>query len=260
MIGFLLKKGSSGTAVQNLQQALNQLLPAPVTKLVVDGIFGSQTEEAVLYVLGKREVSYEDYIRILNGEAQKVQAAGLENMEGGQLVKWLSQNDIKVRERLLFLREFMNRASAQGKNVSNLVPGLSALAMGFNTRQTKLRTHPSLTIAQKANQAYDWMMKAWDRISAIQIPIGWALVVIGVGAAGVALYYTFLQDAKDSREDLERKIPSLLQAAKNLDPILYDQLIREIQGYGVQKHAQGSFSGLSTLFLVVGGFILLNRK
>lgn len=57
---FPLKKGSYGTAVEELQRHLNTKLPIPLY-LQVDGIFGNATEYALLYVYEITEVPAEFY-------------------------------------------------------------------------------------------------------------------------------------------------------------------------------------------------------
>lgn len=57
---FPLKRGSYGTAVEELQRHLNTKLPIPLY-LQVDGIFGSATEYALLYVYQIDQVPAEFY-------------------------------------------------------------------------------------------------------------------------------------------------------------------------------------------------------
>lgn len=57
---FPLKVGSKGTAVEQLQRHLNTKLPIPLY-LKVDGIFGENTEWALLWVYGIENVSAEFY-------------------------------------------------------------------------------------------------------------------------------------------------------------------------------------------------------
>jgi hypothetical protein len=68
---FPLKRGSNGSEVSKLQTGINKMLANGVTSLdrtavkppllVVDGIYGQKTEDAVNYVFGVKEVDEEKY-------------------------------------------------------------------------------------------------------------------------------------------------------------------------------------------------------
>ena len=53
---FPLKKGSTGDEVKKLQSYLNNQLKQ-LTPLVVDGVFGTLTQDRTFLILGKQEVS-----------------------------------------------------------------------------------------------------------------------------------------------------------------------------------------------------------
>ena len=63
---FPLKKGSTGTEVKALQNFLNTVIQVPFNKLVVDGNFGTLTEEALKRYNGKTQVSLSDSINMNN--------------------------------------------------------------------------------------------------------------------------------------------------------------------------------------------------
>ncbi len=48
----VLQKGNKGINVQALQQAINVRLAAPYPRIAVDGVFGSETENAIQLILG----------------------------------------------------------------------------------------------------------------------------------------------------------------------------------------------------------------
>ncbi|MDX2248226.1 MAG: hypothetical protein SF052_15695 [Bacteroidia bacterium] len=253
MATFPLKKGSRGIEVKTLQQNLNRILPGPIDRLIEDGMFGDRTESAVKFMYGKLEVSQGDFY------ALSAQGKTLDKMSGEELVTWLSWNDSVVRDELLFIRELLSRAESSGAYVGDLVEDLRYFATRYNTRQAKLKSHPAISAAKYTNKAYDWMMQQWDSIGAIQIPIGAAVILVVVGLAGYALYTFFFQDAKDSQEDLERKIPMLKKAAEKLTPKEYEQLIKETQNYGVGKHRQGQaagFGGLAAVGIAIAAVLL----
>lgn len=242
---FPLKYGSRGEEVRMLQGYLNQRLPFPVAALVQDGIWGPNTEDAARQVLNTNQVD-ESFFRVLfpayapsfpSPSRPSTPPAGsstpIDQMDGDQVVRFLATNDAKVRDELLALREGFLRMKAKGLQVDPQLQELRAIADRYNARQRKLKSHPAISFANYANEAYDWMAQQWDNlvsgVGAIQIPIGAAVVVVAVAAAGTALYYTFRGDAKMSVQDLEQAIPALKAVQRQIDPQLYQELTAQIQ-------------------------------
>lgn len=64
--GFPLKYGSRGENVKKLQRRLNEQLPSTTPQLVVDGIWGKKTEDAVKLVYGINVISESKFNDILN--------------------------------------------------------------------------------------------------------------------------------------------------------------------------------------------------
>jgi len=72
--GFPLKLWSSGARVEDLQKALNVLIPVNLLDIDVDGLFGKETEDRLYGITGKRIVASENDFKSIIANASAVSA------------------------------------------------------------------------------------------------------------------------------------------------------------------------------------------
>ena len=141
---FPIQQGSKGNEVGIIQNYLNiQLRKLNIKPLAVDKDFGNLTETALHRVSGQRVVSrafFDTMRRFLadHFNPRKKGSVDFSRMDGGQLITWLTKNDMKIQHGLYLLLEIDARLDAKGVNTSRYRAEIERIAASYNRRNDKI--------------------------------------------------------------------------------------------------------------------------
>jgi len=265
---FPIRKGSKGNEVGIIQNYLNiQLRKLGLNPLAVDKDFGTLTENALHRVSGQTQVSrafFDTMRRFLadHFNNRKSGSVDLSSMEGGELITWLTQNDMKIQHGLLLLRELDSKLREKGIDTSAYRFQIERLAENHGRRYSKILNDGFVKTNKAVGSAYKWLRDKWNEVIGIPaIPIAAGIIVTGLIVTGTVIVSRYMGDAVDSQEELETKIPALMAAYQKLNEAEYKALIEQIQGYGADKHASGSLGQFGTALkygaYLVGGVLVV---